>query len=127
MAFYRDHFTGIWWTVAAVLIAASLALLASNQVQIGNTADSAEDASATAKRAVVKIQMERAERIDAQDAINLTVCQGNDEQDRLLASLIAAALIGTEDTLPGRRLFKNALIHLRSKPDCTEIVERLTP
>lgn len=83
-------------------------------------------------RALASIQRERANRISAQDAINAYVCRTNDDQDQLLAGLIAASLIGvdekalTTEQLEGKRIFEAALNQLQDKKKCAAVVEGQT-
>lgn len=132
--FYRDNFTRIWWAVAGGLLVGAIVLLGANQIKIRDTANRAEHASQVAQaasedaaHAIVRIQHERSERIAAQDAINLVVCQGNDEQDQLLAGLLGVTLIAAGEDFSARGEFEAAIKRLRSKPNCTEIVKNLTP
>jgi hypothetical protein len=139
--FLSRHSNGLGWVVAAALFAVPLFLVLQAYGDIGDQNDRIERQNHRIERqnhrlAVqndkiedqqAHLRKERSERVKVQNAINAYICTTNNEQDGVLASLIAVSLGSsppdsqlTEEQQAGKAIFERALYELEDRVNCDE-------
>lgn len=130
--FLNRHSNGLGWIVAALLFSVPLLLVVNAYSDIGEQNDRIERQSNKLERQNNKLERqqahltkERVQRVKVQNAINAYICTTNNEQDGLLASLIAVSLGSspssaelTHEQQAGKAIFEQALVQLEDKTNC---------
>lgn len=119
------HATKVVLLVAAMMFIIPLGITKYQQNDIEKAQKSIQELAQKNSKTIAEIQRERQERITTQKAINAYFCAQNNEQDGLLAGLLAFSLIAsppdsdlTEQQLMGKEIFEAALADLESQTDC---------
>lgn len=133
------HSNGLGWVMAAMLFAVPLVIVGRNYDAIGTQNDKIERQNHRLEAQNQKLEAqsrhlvrERVQRIRVQNAINAYICTTNNEQDGLLASLIAVSLAYspsnsklTNQQRAGKAIFEQALVQLEDTTECKSF--RLPP
>lgn len=133
-AFLTEHSNALGWILAAVLFAVPLIVVGKNYSDISDQNNKIERQNhklATANHKLEtqqkELKKERVSRIKVQNAINSYICETNNEQDGLLASLLAFSLQAsppeeqlTEQQKAGKKIFEEALLQLEDQVDCED-------
>lgn len=130
--FLSRHSNGLGWVMAALLFSIPLAVVAKNYDDIADQNDRIErqnhrlaGQNEKLERQQRHLTRERAQRVKVQNAINAYICTTNNEQDGVLASLIAVSLASsppdaelTREQLAGKAIFEQALVELEDRTAC---------